>query len=365
MSVVSRPISALPEGTALARFVGLQAQMLSGDLTAPPQFVAEQRFADTPTVAKAFEATVRKAAVGPNHSEAGTSPLVNAGLASEYFTLVRDASIIGRLAGMRRVPFHLDVPRQTSGATSGAWVGEGEPTPLSLPEFTTFVLRPRKASGIVVLTRELVRRVGDRAVDRAIAAAIIGGTAEFVDNQFLDASVAPTEGNPASITYGATPVTSTGGTAPTAAQLVADLGAMIAAITTSGTSLTWIMRRTTLARVALALGAAAGDVPRTLLGIPLLVSSTSPQQITLVDAAEIGFAEDENGLDISVSDQASLQMDDAPTNAALSPGSPTDDPVATQVLSLWQTGLVGVKVERRLNWEVARSGAVSYMTVSY
>lgn len=363
--VVSRSISPNPEGTALARAIGLMASVVSGDLTAPPRLVAEQRFADSPQVSKYFEAMTRKAAIGPSHTQAGASPLATVGLAAEYFGLDRDVSIIGRLTGMRRVPFMLDVPRETSSATSGGWVGEGEPIPVRLLNYDQFTLQPLKVGAITVLSRELVRRVGERTVDRTIVSAVVGGTAAYMDSQFLTPSVTATAGNPASITSGGTPVTSTGGTAPTAAQLVADLGSMVAAITTSGTGLVWIMRRTTAARIALALGAAASDIPRTLLGIPLVLSSTSPAQITLVDTGEIAFAEDENGLDIEVAEQASLQMDDAPTNAGLSPGSPSDEPIATEVLNLWQTGLVGVKVERRINWEVARSGAVAYMTVSY
>ena len=80
-------------------------------------------------------------------------------------------------------------------------------------------------------------------------------------------------------------MTSTG---TTAAALTTDFGNPIAAITTSGRALTWIMRPTTLARVALILGGAASDVPRTLFGIPIIASGNSPQQVTLVDAGEIG-----------------------------------------------------------------------------
>ena len=54
-------------------------------------------------------------------------------------------------------------------------------------------------------------------------------------------------------------------------------------------------------------------------------------------------------------------MDGAPTNA-ISAGSPAA-PVATEVISLYQTNSVGFKLSRFLNWAVTRDGAVAYMVL--
>jgi capsid protein len=172
--------------------------------------------------------------------------------------------------------------------------------------------------------------------------------------------VTGTSANPAAITAGATAVTSTG---TTAAALTTDFGNLIAAITTSGRAITWIMRPTTLARVALILGGAASDVPRTLFGIPIIASGNSPQQITLVDAGEIVFADD-GGFDISLSQQANVEMETEPIGSAVDAGSPPG-PTSTTFINLFQVNCVGVKLTRWLNWEVVRSGSVAYMVTTY
>ena len=77
------------------------------------------------------------------------------------------------------------------------------------------------------------------------------------------------ETDPASITSGGEGVTSTGASA---AQITADLANMLAVITTSGAGLLWIMGRRTTAHIALMLGAAAADLPRTLLSLPVILS---------------------------------------------------------------------------------------------
>jgi hypothetical protein len=62
---------------------------------------------------------------------------------------------------------------------------------------------------------------------------------------------------------------------------------------------------------------------------------------------------DENGVEIDISREASLQLDSAPT-----------DPVdATATLtSLWQANLVALRVERWITWGKARSTSVDRIT---
>ena len=52
---------------------------------------------------------------------------------------------------------------------------------------------------------------------------------------------------------------------------------------------------------------------------------------------------------IDTSNQALLQMDDAPTPAT----------AATVVISLWAMNLIGLKVERTINWKIL-PGAVQF-----
>jgi hypothetical protein len=120
--------------------------------------------------------------------------------------------------------------------------------------------------------------------------------------------------------------------------------------------LTWIMRPLTAFKIAATIGGtAAVDIPRTLFGIPLILSLNSPAQITLIDANCILYSDDD-GVDVDTSEQALLQVNDAPT----------DPPVAGTVYqSLYQHNLWAVKVTRWISYLRAQTGSVTYMTVSY
>ena len=183
---------------------------------------------------------------------------------------------------------------------------------------------------------------------------VAAGVTAYLDAQFLTNTVTLSANlRPAAITNGATAITSTG---TTAAQINADLAGMLAAITTDGGGLVWIMKPSTAYRIAATIGGtAAADIPRTLFGIPMVLSINSPAQITLVDAAHILYS-DSGGIDISISTQAAIQLDQVPT----------DPPVAATVIeSLFPRNLFGIRVTRWLAYLRAQSGAVTYMTVAY
>jgi hypothetical protein len=104
-----------------------------------------------------------------------------------------------------------------------------------------------------------------------------------------------------------------------------------------------------------------------LLGIPIIVSASTPsaagspptdRHIILVDANQILVA-DAGGADIAVSDQASLEMDAAPTND--SGASPT----GTSLVALYQTNSISYRTQREISWLKARTDAVAFMRVSY
>ena len=127
---------------------------------------------------------------------------------------------------------------------------------------------------------------------------------------------------------------------------------MLAAITTDGGGLTWIMKPVTAYKIAATIGGtAAVEIPRTLFGIPLVLSANSPAQITLVDAAHILYS-DTGGVDVDISTEAALQLDDTPTNPPVA---------ATVIESLWPRNLFGVRVTRWLAYLRAQSRAVSYI----
>lgn len=356
-TVPHRVVSTKPTGTAFSRYLMAKAYgERTGGMYAAIE--AARAFRDTPTVVAALEDEMRgKSAVAPGMTTDATfaAPLAQYGIAQEALQLLRGASIIGALEGrMRRVPFRTKVSRETGSGAGGAWVGENLGTPVAALAYDTLTQEAYKAAKIVVLSDEL-RKLGDPDAERTVRDTVIAGVAAFLDSQFLTNTVTLSANlRPAAITNGATAVTQTG---TTAAAVSTDLASLIAAVTTPMAGAVWIMRPSTAYAIAAKLSGAgmATDIPRSLLGIPLILSANSPQQITLVDAAHILYSDD-GGFDVAISEQALIEMVD----------TTTDPPTASTVYqSLFQRDLWAVRVTRWLAYLRAQSGAVAYMTTTY
>jgi hypothetical protein len=344
-------VSVLPDGTALSRYC-----MTLGESRGDTQkaFMIAERWRDTPQVKHTLD-LVTKAAVASGMTSDATwaSPLAAHGIAGEALQLQRGASILGALEGkFRRVPFRTHVARETGTGTGGAWVAEGSSTPVAATAYDTLTQQAYKGQTIVVMSNELLQ-LGNPAAERTVRQTVTGGVTAYLDAQFLTNTVTLVANTrPAAITNGATAVTSTG---TTAAQINADLAGLLAALTTAG-PLVWVMKPTTAYRVAATIGGtAAVNVPHTLFGIPLVLSQNSPAQITLLDPAQILYSDD-GQIEIEFSEQASLQMNDGPTDPAVA---------ATVFQSLWQNNLWALKVTRWIAYLRAQTGSVAYMTVSY
>ena len=350
--VVALAEKALRPGTAFARF--LHALTQSGGDRRYAREVA-RGWRTTPQVEKAFELGLdHKAAVGPGTSidAVWAGPLVSAGITADVLAILRTLSIVEQLGPLaRRVPFDQKVAADTT-SVLGDWVAEGAPTPVGALAFATLgPLEATKISVISAVTRELML-LGGPVAEQAVTTGVLSALARTIDQKFLLPTLGPTvAGRPASITFGATAVTSTGATA---AAIATDLGSMLAALTTSAATPLWIMKPVTAAHVSAALGTAS-SLPATLYGIPAIVSANSPAQITLIDPGMVLLA-DEGQFDVSFSREASLQMDSAPA-------SPVD--ASTVYMSFFQQNLIGVKPARWINWERAAVGSVVYMTVAY
>ena len=97
----------------------------------------------------------------------------------------------------------------------------------------------------------------------------------------------------------------------------------------------------------------------TLAGLPVFTSQTVATNVVMLVTGDEIFLGDEGGIEVRISDQASLEMDNAPTQSSI--GTPT----ATTTVSMFQTNSVAFLVERYLNWQLRRAGAVVWATVNW
>lgn len=361
--------ASLPKGTAFTRYAMALARS-KGNLMQAVE-IAKGWNDSTPEVETVLRAAV---SAGTTTDADWAKPLVEyQNMTSEFAELLRPATIIGRIEGLRRVPFNIKVPRQTAGS-SASWVGEGKPKPVSELAFDQITLGMTKLAGIVVITDELAR-ASNPAAEAIVRQDLINTVVQTMDRDFVDPANAGTANvKPASIINGVTAVTATGSDAEDVRADIKTLMAKFVAANLSLSGAVWIM--TEVQALALALmvnplgqpefpgiqinGASGG----TFFNLPVVLSENVPanagtgdplvgagSRIILVKASEILLADDGQTL-LDVSREASLEMETAPD-------SPAD---ATTVLtSLWQHNLVGIRAERFINWTKRRAGAAQWI----
>lgn len=343
-----------PKGAAFTRFVMAVART-KGDLTASERFAENNKaWENTPEVAR-----VLKAAANAGTTQTGNwaEPLTEyLGMSSEFVELLRPATIIGRIDGLRNVPFNTKLTIQLTGSLVN-WVGETKRKPVGNPTFENVTMDMTKAAGIVVLSDELVRS-SSPAAEETVKTTLRNDIAQFLDTQFIDPAVAAVAGvNPASITNGATS-TPTGGASADAARAAINtaLTAMVSAnlsigdvviIASEGTALKLSTMRNALGQPEFDGVTATGGL---LDGRPLITSQAVPAgTLVIAKASEILLADDGQVV-IDVSKEATLVMDTAPTDAA------------TPSFNLWQNNAIGIRAERFINWKRLRTAAVQVVT---
>lgn len=275
--------------------------------------------------------------------------------ASEFFGLVHEQSVLGRLEGLRRVQINVRTLSMVSGTTA-YWVGQGKPKPLSKPALQGDTLAPLKVACITVTTEESLR--ANPTAETLFRDDMLRAITGALDQALLDPSNAGVaDESPASVLYGVTPTASTGNPA-------ADIAALIAAFTGDLGAAYFVTDPGTATQIAMARDAGgsfafpnAGPRGGNILGIPLLVSRASPitsagAQLALIDPT--GIAANAEGIRMEASSEATLQMADDPSDA-----------VGTGV-SMFQTGSVAWLSEIAANWDVQRAGSAAYIDgVSY
>jgi HK97 family phage major capsid protein/HK97 family phage prohead protease len=321
-------------------------------------------------VVEAVKAAV--AAQSTTSATLGGNLIATGGVFADFVEFLRPMTIIGKfgtgnIPSLRNVPFRVPLGSSTSGG-SAAWVGEGKAKPLTNFNFGQTTLLPLKVAAIVVATMELLRdaSVAGEAMFRDLLAAAV---AERIDIDFIDPAKAASAGvSPASITNGVTPIPASG--TGTADDMRTDFQALMATYIANNnppSSAVWIMpTMTALAASLMNNPLGQSEFPGismtggALLGIPAIVSDymtsdSGGADVAMVNARDIWLG-DEGGIEVRASNEASLQMDDAPTQSSVATVT------ATSTVSMFQTNSVAILAERTINWAKRRPDAVALLS---
>lgn len=357
-SITVKATNPVAKGTAFTRYVIAQCRA-KGNLMQAAE-IAKQ-WSDTPEVEQVLKAAV---AAGTTTDATWAAPLVPyQNMTGDFIELLRPATLVGRMTGLRNVPFNVRIPGQTQGSTV-AWVGETAPKPVSALGFEDITLRFNKLAGIVVISDELAR-LSTPSAEAIIRGDLVAQIAQFTDDSFINpAYAAVTDVRPASVTNGVTPIAASGTDADALRTDVRAVYSTFIAANLSTAGAAWVMTSTQAMAIGMmqnplgqtefpGLGAEGG----TFMGLPVLVSEVVPSDssgsiIVLVKQSEILLA-DEGGVTVDVSREASLQMNSTPDNPATA---------STVMTSLWQNNLLGIRAERMITWRKRRPQAVAYIS---
>lgn len=304
--------------------------------------MAKQRIAEFGDGPLAF----LKASVGPITMGNDGRPLVPEG-APEFIQAVQRASLLGRIAGLGSAPANAKLVQVDSNG-SAYWTGEAFPKPATAVRVSTLgTLATNKVTATVVVTDEVARALGP-TVAQLVTDALKTACGATVDAAFTDPGNTGIDGvKPPFVAAGVEPIVGTG-------NLLADIGTAVTQLKNPSAAV--IVLNSMDAQAAAAVLNPNGEPSHpnlsarggTLGGLPAFTSdSMPPGNVIVLDPGRVLVWN--GGLSLSYSDQALVQLDDAPDAPATA---------ATTLCSAWQVDLHVILVELAVSW-MAASGAAA------
>lgn len=357
----------LEPGIGFARVARTKA--VSKQHNVPLTQVAQSLYPHDETLNQHFAKAAVSAANSSDAGWAGNLILDGGAYFADFVEFLRARSIVGQISDrLRRLPFDTQVLVQGTGGAA-SWTAEGDAKPLTEWTYSKAKLEPLKVAAIAAATKEMLNRASASG-DALIRDELTRSVNAAIDGTFVSTSAAVSGESPAGIRNGVAALTVTGDGSIDGIRC--DAAAMLKELVGDNLSVSgafWVMPETVAIDLATAitpLGAPAfpGMTPTggTFMGLPAFASqyvpvSSAGSVVMLIKGDEI-FLGDEGGIQIAMSDQASLLMDSAPTMDSTTP-------TAAQLVSMFQTNSVAFLVERFINWQKRRAQAVVWATVTW
>lgn len=262
---------------------------------------------------------------------------------------------------LRPMPARVHIKGQ-DGAATGYWVGESKAIPVSKADFSDVELTPLKVAAMAVCSKELITDSSPSA-EMWIRDSIAQASGQRVDTTFLSTSAASSGVSPAGILNGLSAASPSG---TDAAAVRADLMTLYTGFLSAKNASGLVQVMTPSMAKALSLlvnSLGQTEFPNlnssggTLLGDQVYTGdNVTPGDWILLKPSDIWKIGD-SGLEVSMSDQATIEQNDAPAGAGDTPTA-----ASATLMSLWQTEQVGFKVVRRINYKLRRSGSVALLS---
>lgn len=324
-----------------------------------PMDIAQARWGKThPQLVQWIKADV--AGGGSGSGEWGAELVqADARFTGDFIEYLYGQTVFDRLP-LRSVPANVTIKGQ-DGAATGYFIGESKAIKVSKADFSTVSLTPLKVAALAVVSNELLRDSSPSA-EMLVRDALVEASAQRVDSLFLSTTAASNGVAPAGILNGLTANTSEG---TTAADLRDDLAGLIgyfaaqkntgglAIVTTPAVAIQMMLLRNALGvREFPGMTMNGGE----LEGFPVYVGdNVGTGDLIMMKPSDIWKIGD-GGVQVSVSREATIEMNDDPTGAS---DTPVD--MTAKRVSMFQTESTAIKVVRSINWQKRRSTAVAYI----
>lgn len=277
----------------------------------------------------------------------------------DFIEFLKSKTVFDRL-GLREVPANVQIKGQ-DGISTGYWVGQSKSIPVSKQDFSSVNLTPLKVAAISVISNELLRD-SSPAAEQLVRDALIEASAQRVDSTFLSTTAASNGVSPAGILNGVTAEASEG---VTAAALRADIKTLyatfIAAKNASGLKI--VMNPALAKAIQLmvnTLGLAEFPLLNqdggSLLGDTVITGdNVNAAHMILLKPSDI-YRIGDMGIQVSISREAMVEMDNAPQGASDVPTA-----ASAHMVSMFQSESTAIKVVRPINFAKRRTGVVQYV----
>ena len=258
---------------------------------------------------------------------------------------------------LREVPANVSIKGQ-DGAASAHWVGESKSIPVTTADFFNVNLTPLKVAALAVVSNELLRD-STPAAEGLVRDALVEASSQKVDGTFLSAAAASAGVSPAGILNGVAGHNSHGSSVD---GLIADIRQLMSIFSTAknATGLSFVMNPTLAISISLMQNALGQDAfpditatGGTLKRLPVVTGeNVNASHLILLKPSDIWRIGDA-GIQVSMSREATIEMNTVPTGASDTPEAATATPV-----NMFQSESTAIKVVRPINFQTRRAGVV-------
>jgi HK97 family phage major capsid protein len=352
---------AMPPGIGMIRMV--RAKCFSGGNIMQAREIARTMWRDTPEIEQALHAEmlglhVRAAVLPAMMSDPAWAGVLATQqvLANEFIALIKPLEIVSRLS-LRAVPFNVKIPKEVTPIGTAQWVGEGKPKPFGKGAYDLITIPTTKLALITGQSDELARS-SDPNSEILLRDGLVNAIARTKNAEFIGQTAAVAGIRPGGILAGLPAGQSIVSSGNTLDNVRNDLTQMVNLLNggEGGERPAWIMNpvtKTWLASLQTPMGSLqypSVGASGSLLGYPIIDSTLQPStSIILLDQARVLLAEDP-GITIDMSREASIQLDTAPVDPAIS------------LVSAFQNNLILLRAEQYTYWMRVDNTAVVTMS---